>query len=70
MTSVRVPRFVPSTRGPHFPNAFPHIPDVEIDLPGGVTVPVGDAANGLCGGMAYMVRDLFEAGLPPPALRT
>ena len=68
MTSVRVPGFLPSTRGLHFPNAFPQVPNVEIDLPGGLTVPVGDAANGLCGGMAYTVRDLFEAGLAPPAM--
>jgi hypothetical protein len=27
---------------------------------------VGDAAQGLCGGMALSVRDLFEAGLPAP----
>jgi hypothetical protein len=70
MTSVRVPGFLPSTRGLHFPNAFPHVPNVQIDLPGGLTVAVGDAANGLCGGMAYMVRDLFEAGLSPPAMTT
>ena len=31
-------------------------------------VPLGDAANGLCGGMAYAVRDLFVARrLPDPA---
>jgi hypothetical protein len=68
MTSVRVPGFLPSTRGLHFPNSFPHVPNLEIHLPGGQTLPIGDAANGLCGGMAYTVRDLFEAALPPPAL--
>jgi hypothetical protein len=68
MTSVRVPGFLPSTRGLHFPNAFPHVPNLEIELPGGTTLPIGDAANGLCGGMAWTVRDLFEAGLAPPAL--
>jgi hypothetical protein len=68
MTSVRVPGFRPSTRGLHFPNDFPHVPNFEIELPSGRTVPVGDAANGLCGGMAYTVRDLFEAGAAPPAL--
>jgi hypothetical protein len=68
MTSVRVPGFRPSTRGLHFPNAFPHVPNLEIDLPGGTTVPIGDAANGLCGGMAWTVRDLFEADLAPPAM--
>jgi hypothetical protein len=68
MTSVRVPGFLPSTRGLHFPNSFPHVPHLEIDLPCGRTVPVGDAADGLCGGMAYAVRDLFESGADPPAL--
>src|SRR5215207_2375711 len=70
MTSVRVPGFRPSASGLHFPNAFPHVPNLEIDLPGGLTVPVGDAANGLCGGMAWTVRDLFEAGLAPPDMTT
>jgi hypothetical protein len=70
MTSVRVPGFLPSTRGLHFPNRFPHVPNLEIDLPGGRTLPIGDAANGLCGGMAYTVRDLLEAGVAPPALRS
>ena len=68
MTSVRVPGFRPSTRGLHFPNAFPHVPDHEIDLPDGLTVPIGDAADGLSGGMAWTVRDLFETGLAPPAM--
>jgi hypothetical protein len=27
---------------------------------------VGDAAAGLCGGMSYLVRDLFEAHVDPP----
>jgi hypothetical protein len=62
------PRVPPFDQGLHFPNAFPHVPNLEIDLPGGLTLPVGDAANGLCGGMAYAVRDLFEAGMPPPAV--
>lgn len=31
-----------------------------------VSVPIGDASNGLCGGMAFAVRDYFEAGKPPP----
>ena len=68
MPSVRVPGFLPSTRGLHFPNAFPHVPNLEIPLPGGLGIGVGDAANGLCGGMAWTVRDLFEAGLEPPPL--
>ena len=61
------PRVSPVDQGTALSHAFPHVPNFEIDLPGGLTVPVGDAANGLCGGMAYTVRDLFEAGLTPPA---
>jgi hypothetical protein len=68
MPSVRVPGFLPSTGALHFPNDFPHVPNFELHLAGGVTVPVGDAANGLCGGMAWTVRDLFEAHLAPPAV--
>ena len=29
-------------------------------------MPIGNAANGMCGGMVYTVRDYFEAGSPPP----
>jgi hypothetical protein len=66
MTSVRVPGFLPSTRGLHFSNSWPHVPDWKIDLPGGAILPIGDAANGMCGGMTYAVRDMFEAGVSPP----
>ena len=34
---------------------------------GRLRLPVGDAADGLCGGMIFAARDLFEAGLAPPA---
>jgi hypothetical protein len=63
---VRVPGFRPSTAGLHFPNRFQHAPVVRISLPGGISVPVGDAARGLCGGMVYTARDLYQAGLNPP----
>lgn len=65
-TTVRVPSFLPSANGLHFPNEFPHLPFFRVELPGGFAVEVGDIANGLCGGMVYAARDLFEAGLPPP----
>jgi hypothetical protein len=35
-----------------------------------VRIPIGDASNGLCGGMALAARDYFEAGRRPPAQRT
>ena len=65
-TRVRVPGFRPSRNGLHFKNEFPHAPIVRITLPGGIKVPIGDAARGLCGGMVFAVRDLYEAGLAPP----
>ena len=30
-------------------------------------ISIGDASNGLCGGMAFAARDYFERGLPPPS---
>ena len=32
-------------------------------------IPVGHASDGMCGGMAYAVRDLYEAGILPPTSR-
>jgi hypothetical protein len=63
---VRVPGFRPSVNGLHFANEFPHAPVVRIELPGGLRIPIGDAAKGLCGGMVYTVRDLHEAGIAAP----
>jgi hypothetical protein len=31
-----------------------------------IDIPIGDASNGLCGGMAFAARDYFEAKRPPP----
>jgi hypothetical protein len=60
--------FLPSTHGLRFANRFPTGPTVRI---GPIALPrpfgVGDAANGLCGGMAWLVRERFEAGQPVPA---
>jgi len=70
MTSVRVPGFLPSTSGMHFINSFPDEPAVTVPLPDGRTLSAGDAANGLCGGMAFTCRDYFEAGKHPPVETT
>jgi hypothetical protein len=35
-------------------------------VPGVGTLPIGDAANGLCGGMVFAARDCFEAHRTPP----
>jgi hypothetical protein len=66
--SARVPGFTPSVNGFRFLNQFPHEPDLKIPLPGGGSLPIGDASNGVCGGMVYSVRDVFQTpGLKPVA---
>ena len=66
MGSVRVGDFSPKVHGFHFNNAFPSEAIRTFRLGNIATLDVGDAANGLCGGMSFTVRDLFEAGLRPP----
>ncbi len=66
MAQVRVPGFLPSTSGLHFTNYYPHEPEITVQLPLGKTLGLGDAANGLCGGMVFVVADFFEAHQPIP----
>ena len=66
MPSNFVPGFMPSTSGLHFDNSFPHEPDLTITLPGGATIGIGDASNGLCGGMVFTAMDFHGAGVAPP----
>ncbi|MDP9380198.1 MAG: hypothetical protein M3Q29_08610 [Chloroflexota bacterium] len=63
-----VPGFLPSSRGFSFNNSWPSVPLRIIDF-GLVQVPIGDASNGLCGGMAFAIRDMFQAGVLPPPTR-
>jgi hypothetical protein len=63
--SARVAGFRPSKSGFKFANSFASVPYTPINI-GGTLVPIGDASNGMCGGMVYTVRDYFEAGMPPP----
>ena len=67
MARVTVPGFAPSVQGLHFPNYYPHEPELVVPLPMGKSLPIGDAANGLCGGMAFAVRDYYEAHEPIPS---
>jgi hypothetical protein len=60
-----VPGFLPSTNGLRFVNAWPDEPVVVVSVPGFGDVKIGNASNGLCGGMVFLVRDVFEAHLPP-----
>jgi hypothetical protein len=69
VNEVDVPGFRPSTHGFHFANAWPHGATVRVGPFDPRIVGIGDAADGLCGGMCYAVVDLFAAGLPIPADR-
>ena len=63
---VRVPGFTPSVNGLPFVNSFPSEPVVVVEVPLFGSIPIGDASGGLCGGMAFTVRDVFETtGMQP-----
>lgn len=61
----RVQGFVASKSGLQFINSFPHEPDLLVNIPAYGQVKIGDASNGLCGGMVFTVRDLYEFHQPP-----
>jgi hypothetical protein len=65
MEHVRVPLFRPTRNGLHFLNSWPSEPDFTLGILGH-RFKLGDAAAGLCGGMAYTVNDCYQAGLLPP----
>lgn len=72
-TTIRaVPGFLPSTAGFHFANRWPSGPAIVLGarIPGPVPIElevrIGDAANGLCGGMALATLDRWAAGIAPP----
>ena len=60
--------FSASANGFAFANRWPHVPPLRFRVGGPVPVElaIGDAANGLCGGMAFAALDLWFAGLPAP----
>jgi hypothetical protein len=60
--------FRPSRNGLHFDNSWPPgTPDYVFNIPILGEVHIGDASDGLCGGMAFTVADLYLAGRLPPA---
>jgi hypothetical protein len=61
-----VPSFVASRDGLPFGNDWPSQPDLIVSLPVAGEIRIGDASDGLCGGMVYVVRDFYEAGIPIP----
>ena len=69
MPSRTVPEFLPSRQGLHFANRYPPGPTVRFGPLDPRWIGIGDASAGLCGGMCFTVRDLFEAGIPVPTDR-
>lgn len=64
--SKLVGSFLPSVNGLHFANRFPPGPTVRLGPLDPSRLGIGDAANGLCGGMAWFVRERFESCQPIP----
>jgi hypothetical protein len=66
MVSVRIPRYHPRTHGFPFPNWYPPgTPVFTLPTPFG-RIPLGDAHNGLCGGMVFTAMDHYHHGVPIP----
>ncbi len=60
--------FDPLKHGFHFNNAFPPHPHLQLATPFG-KIRIGNAKNGLCGGMVFAALDFFYAGQPVPDTR-
>ena len=65
-TVIRTLEFRPSVNGFAFPNALSG-PDVTVTVPLAGRLSIGDASNGVCGGMVFAACDYFEAAQPIPA---
>jgi hypothetical protein len=67
--------FLPSRNGFPFSNTkWPSEPDLYLKLPpftwwGDNGLPIGNASNGLCGGMAFAARDYYDAAQFPPQVQ-
>ena len=60
-----VPGFAPSQNAPLFPNGpWPPGTSVTVSVPGLPTVNIDATQMGLCGGMSFLTRDIFESGTP------
>lgn len=60
-------RFLPSIHGFHFDNRFEPTPTYLNTFLG--PIKIGDASNGLCGGMVFAALDYFNAGMPIPTVK-
>src|SRR5437764_2463740 len=62
---VKVPGFLPSTRAPLFHNGpWPAGTSLAVSILGLPAVSLDATAMGLCGGMSFLARDIFESGTP------
>lgn len=62
--------FRPSIHGWHFSNmTWPRVPNAEIDL-GLFKIPIGNASQGMCGGMVYSAIDYYMRHREIPEIRT
>lgn len=66
MIERRVETFLPSRNGFPWSNAWPHVAPIRVGV-GPLSVGIGDAARGLCGGMVFTVADLAAAGAATPS---
>lgn len=57
--------FLPSRDAFAFPNSWPSAPGVAVRTPVG-TFGIGNAARGLCGGMAFAALDYWHSQASPP----
>ncbi len=63
-----VPGFLPASGAFRFTNSFDAQRLLALRLPGmPLGIGIGDASRGLCGGMIFAVRDLFEVGVAVPS---
>jgi hypothetical protein len=60
--------FTPLSDGFSFANSWPSAPAVTVPTPFG-SIGIGNAANGLCGGMVYAALDYWVAAQVPPRAR-
>lgn len=61
--------FLPSVNGWKFTNSWPAVPNRVINL-GLFGIPIGNASDGMCGGMVWAAIDYFMAGRSIPPLAT
>ena len=62
-----IPGFLPSVNGLPFPNHFADAPAIRIRLGPLGPIGIGNAGDGLCGGMCRVAVARWRRGEPPPA---